>query len=157
MLPVHVAVERLGVRCALSAVRVETIARLVLRAEKVTAGLLSITFVDGRKIARINREHLGHHGPTDVISFAFVPTPGAGLVGDVYICPTVVAEHARQRSIGVREELARVVVHGTLHVVGWEHPDGDDAERIASPMWRRQEALLRRCRRVWRTASTGSA
>ena len=44
--------------------------------------------------------------------------------------------------MGVREELARLVVHGTLHVLGHDHPEDDS--RLRSPMWRRQERLLRR-------------
>jgi probable rRNA maturation factor len=157
MTSIHIAVESRGTRSPLGAARIQAIAAAVLRAEDVQAGLLSITCVDARRMARLNREHLGHRGPTDVISFAFVPTPGSGLVGDVYICPSVAAAHARARKIGVREELARLVVHGTLHVVGWDHPEGDDAERIASGMWRRQEILLSRCRRWWRRASSALA
>jgi probable rRNA maturation factor len=157
MSSVHIAVESQGVRSPLALARMQAIAASVLRAERVTDGMLSVTCVDARRMAVLNREHLGHRGPTDVISFAFVPTPGSGMVGDIYICPTVAATHAAERGIGVREEMARLVVHGTLHVVGWDHPEGDDAERIASRMWRRQEVLLKRCRRWWRRASSTRA
>ena len=140
-LAVHVAAD--GVRVPLAAARVAELARGVLRAERVRAALLSIAFVTDREIARLNREHLGHRGPTDVISFGFAPPgPGAPVVGDVYIAPGVARAHAAAHGAGVREELARLVVHGTLHVLGYEHPD--DASRAASPMWRRQEALLAR-------------
>ena len=132
-----------GVRVPLAAARVAELARGVLAAERVRAALLSIAFVTDREIARLNRVHLGHRGPTDVISFGFAP-PGAGapVVGDIYIAPGVAREHARAHGVGVREEVARLVVHGTLHVLGHEHPEG--AGRGASPMWRRQEALLAR-------------
>jgi rRNA maturation RNase YbeY len=96
-------------------------------------------------MARLNRRHLGHAGPTDVISFGFAPSPGEGLVGDVYICPDVARANARVAGCGVREELLRLVVHGTLHVLGWDHPVG--RARESSPMWRRQEALLAVVRR----------
>jgi probable rRNA maturation factor len=62
-------------------------------------------------------------------------------VGDVYIAPNVARRNARAHGRSVREELLRLVVHGVLHVVGHDHPE-DDA-RYESPMWKRQERLLR--------------
>jgi len=62
------------------------------------------------------------------------------VVGDVYIAPDVARANAVRFGRGVREELARLVVHGTLHVLGHEHPDGTD--RTTSPMWQRQERLM---------------
>lgn len=67
------------------------------------------------------------------------PSP-APIVGDIYICPDVVRKNAERFGVGVREELARVVVHGTLHTLGYDHPDGED--RTDSDMWRRQERIL---------------
>lgn len=130
-------------RLALSTVKAAELARRVLAAEKVREVMLSIAFVPRGTIARLNREHLGHRGATDVISFGFAdPTGGGAVVGDVYVCPDVATENARRHGVGVREELARLVVHGTLHVLGHDHPDGGDRE--TSPMWRRQERLVSR-------------
>jgi probable rRNA maturation factor len=138
---VDVAAE--GVRVPLAAARVAELARGVLRAERVRAAMLSIAFVTDREIARLNRAHLGHRGPTDVISFGFAPAGSGGpVVGDVYIAPGVARANARAHGAGVREELARLVVHGTLHVLGHDHPEDED--RVGSAMWRRQEALLAR-------------
>ncbi|HEV8215576.1 MAG TPA: rRNA maturation RNase YbeY, partial [Gemmatimonadaceae bacterium] len=64
------------------------------------------------------------------------------VVGDVYIAPDMARENARDAKVPVREEIARLVVHGTLHVLGYDHPDGED--RVRSPMWRRQERIIRR-------------
>jgi probable rRNA maturation factor len=95
----------------------------------------------------MNREHLGHVGTTDVISFGFSrPTPrDSGLVGDIYIAPVVAAKNARAAKRPVREEIVRLLVHGTLHVLGYDHPD--DGKREDSAMWRRQEQLVRRLAR----------
>jgi probable rRNA maturation factor len=140
---VAVAVAAEGVRLPLGAERVAALARGVLAAEKVRDAMLSIAFVTPEAIARLNREHLGHRGATDVISFAFRGAGGDGaVVGDVYVCPAVARDNARRHGAGVREEIARLVVHGTLHVVGHEHPEDD--ERTSSPMWKRQEQLLTR-------------
>jgi len=75
-----------------------------------------------------------------VLSFA-LPTPDGALVGDVYICPAVARANARTAGVGVREELVRLVVHGTLHVLGYDHPEGPG--RTMSPMWRRQERYVK--------------
>lgn len=133
-----------GTRIPLASARVKRVATAVLRAEGVRDALVSIAFVSAREIAQLNRRHLGHAGPTDVISFAL----GAGsdrsaahpVIGDIYIAPDVARANATRFGRGVREELARLVVHGTLHVLGHDHPGGP--KRTASPMWRRQERLL---------------
>ena len=114
--------------------------RLVLRSEGVRSAMVSVTLLSASAMARMNRRHLGHAGATDVISFGFAPVYGSGVVGDIYLCPTVARENALRAGCGVREELLRLAVHGTLHVLGWNHPDGDGRE--SSPMWRRQERLL---------------
>jgi len=142
-LAVDVATE--GVRVPVSRSRVATLAEGVLRRERVKDALLSIAFVTDRRIAALNREHLGHAGPTDVISFGFAPVDsGRAVVGDVYIAPGVARRNAREHGGGIREELMRLVVHGVLHVIGHEHPEDDT--RYGSPMWRRQERLLRALR-----------
>ena len=139
-LAIDVATE--GVRIPVARARVAALAEGVLRRERVGAAMLSIAFVSDRRIAALNRRHLGHQGPTDVISFGFAPVgTGGPVVGDVYIAPAVARRNARDHRRGVREELLRLVVHGVLHVLGHDHPEGDS--RYASPMWRRQERLLR--------------
>jgi rRNA maturation RNase YbeY len=137
---VHVATE--GVRIPIARERVASVAEGVLRAERVRDATVSVAFVTDRRIAELNRRHLGHPGPTDVISFAFEPVSRkVEVVGDVYISPGVARRNARAHGRGVREELLRLVVHGMLHVVGHDHPEDDS--RYRSPMWKRQEQLLR--------------
>ncbi len=144
---VHVTVQAERVRAAVSAARLAAAGRLVLKAEGVAAGLLSITLLSPARMATLHRKHLGHAGATDVIAFGFRDPAGA-VIGDVYLCPAVAAANARRFGVGVREELLRLVVHGTLHVLGHEHPEGDDATRRAAPMWKRQERLLARVLRA---------
>lgn len=137
-----VSVESDGVRSPVAAHRLSMLAQQTLRALKVTDALVSVTLVTPAAISALNRRHLGHRGPTDVITFALGADPTGVVLADVYICLDVARAHAKRHGVGVREELARLVVHGVLHVCGWEHPD--DASRVASPMWRRQEQLLAR-------------
>lgn len=137
-----VSVQTDGVRSAVATARLAELSRRVLGALRVKRAMLSITLVSARTMARLNRAHLGHRGPTDVITFALGADASGMVLADIYICPDVAREQARAHRVGLREELARLVVHGTLHACGWEHPEHD--ERTTSPMWRRQEQLLER-------------
>jgi probable rRNA maturation factor len=132
-----------GLRVPLSRYAIADAARAVLRAEGIRHALVSVTLLDRAAIARMNRKHLSHAGPTDVISFGFTRAAESDpVIGDVYIAPEVARANARARGVGVREELARLVVHGVLHVLGHEHPESEQREE--SPMWRRQELLVKR-------------
>lgn len=138
---IHVAVD--GIATPLSRSRSQRVVEEVLRAEKVRSALVSVAFVSNRMIASLNRKHLDHGGPTDVISFGFDrPSDSDPVVGDIYIAPAIAARNAKARKGSVREELTRLLVHGTLHVLGYDHPENESRER--SGMWRRQERLVRR-------------
>ncbi len=102
-----------------------------------------MAFLGPVRMRALNREWKGHDTPTDVISFA-LPSPDGVLIGDVYICPAVARAEAKRLEIPVREELIRLVIHGTLHVLGYDHPEG--AGRTRSAMWRRQERYVKACR-----------
>lgn len=118
--------------------RIERAVALVLEKERRRAAL-SIAFVGPDRIRRLNQAWKGHDRPTDVLAFS-LPEPGGRLTGDIYICRAVAAREAIGRGIPVAEELIRLVIHGTLHVLGYDHPEDDS--RIRSPMWRRQERYL---------------
>lgn len=138
---VHVSVE--GVRIPLARARVSEIARRVLKAERVNDAMLSITFLRGRAMAALNRRHLGHRGTTDVIAFGLGRSvPRSPVIGDIYVAPDVARANALSRGAGVREELTRLIVHGVLHVLGYDH--ASDESRVASAMWARQERLVAR-------------
>jgi probable rRNA maturation factor len=127
-----------GRRLPLARALVERVVQSVLRAERRDA-LISITFLGRESMRRLNQEHKGSDRPTDVLAFALAE-PSGRTIGDVYICPWVARQEARSRAIPLREELIRLVVHGTLHAIGREHPEGP--ERTRSAMWRRQERYV---------------
>ncbi len=89
---------------------------------------------------RLNRRATGRRGLTDVIAYS-LPQPDGRLMGDIYICPTA-AKRVALAGVAFREELVRLAVHGTLHVLGYDHPEGPG--RTRSLMWRRQERYVRR-------------
>lgn len=130
-------------RLLISKARVKTAATAALRADRVSSAMLSITFVGRGAIAALNRRYLGHHGATDVISFGLARQGKRGpVVGDIYICPEIARANARRQRVSADEEILRLVIHGTLHVLGHDHPDS--AARTSSAMWRKQEGILAR-------------
>ncbi len=112
-----------------------TLARAALEASGAH-GELTLTFVDRDEIAALNSEHLGTSGATDVLSFPLdaededplsdVPV----LLGDVVVCPAVAAEQAAGHAGSVDDELALLVVHGVLHVLGHDHAEADETARM---------------------------
>jgi probable rRNA maturation factor len=106
-------------------------------AERLLRGRsLSIAFVTDAAIRKINRRFLGHDYATDVISFPL----DSDLLGELVISAPYARAEARKRRIPEREELLRYVVHGILHLLGYD--DRTPAEKRR--MWARQERELRR-------------
>jgi probable rRNA maturation factor len=127
-----------GRRLPLSRALVQRVVRSVLRAERRDA-FISVTFLGRDAMRRLNAEHKGRDVPTDVLAFPLSSSEGE-TIGDVYVCAWIARQEARSRGIPLREELIRLVIHGTLHALGQEHPEG--ADRTRSAMWRRQERYV---------------
>lgn len=111
----------------------------VLDGEGTGEAAFSVTFLGAGPMRALNRRTFGRDRVTDVIAFTLPHGGGAG--GDVYVCPTAARAAAATHGVPSREELVRVVVHGTLHALGYDHPEGEG--RTRSRMWRRQERYVR--------------
>jgi len=140
--------------------RWSALAEAVLHEEGVRgAAELSVLFVDETSIAELNERFMEHPGPTDVLAFPIdadavwaVHDPLASgpdraepdldeiplLLGDVVVCPAVAARNAPDHAGTIDDELALLVVHGVLHVLGHDHAEADEA----AVMRARELALL---------------
>jgi probable rRNA maturation factor len=136
----EIRVAAAGLAPGLSAAAARRAVATVLAGERAGSASVTVTFLSGQQMRALNRRALARDRATDVLAFGM--RPGGMLVGDVYVCPTVGARSAARFGVSRREELLRLVVHGTLHVLGHDHPAG--AGRTASPMWRRQERYVAR-------------
>ncbi len=117
------------------------VADRVLAWERAPAGShIDVTLLSAAAMRRANRRATGRRGLTDVIAYA-LPQPDGRMVGDVYICPTAAAAAARN-GVALNDELVRLAVHGTLHVLGYDHPEGPG--RTRSRMWQLQERYVTR-------------
>jgi probable rRNA maturation factor len=114
-----------------------------LRTEGVVAGELNLLFIDVGSMADLNVAHMGGDGPTDVLAF---PIDGEAsdsdglpvLLGDVVICPSVARSNATDHGWSVDDEIALLVVHGVLHVLGHDHAEPNEEAH----MKQREQALL---------------
>lgn len=128
-----------GERRALSVPTVRRAVTTVLDGQEAGAASVTVTFMSSARMRALNRRTFGRDYATDVIAYSL---PHADrLVGDVYVCPSHARRAARCFNVTPREELLRLVVHGTLHVLGHNHPD--DGTRTRSPMWELQERYVR--------------
>ena len=115
--------------------RWSALARRVLHDEAIPGPAeLNLTFIGRDEMTELNVEHMGGTGPTDVLSFPIDPFPEPGLppdqprlLGDIMICPTIVHGQAPGDP---DEEMALMVVHGVLHLRGFEHDRAVSAERM---------------------------
>ena len=112
------------------------------KAVDLNAHALGVFLVDEAEMARTNWEHLGHEGPTDVITLDFggqtgdAPRPGP-LLGEIFICPVVAEAFAREHGTTWSEEVARYLIHGILHLRGY-----DDRNAIPRKRMKREEERL---------------
>ena len=121
--------------------------RRVLAWEGAPDARVTLTLLTPARMQALNRRTFGRRAPTDVIAFP-LPQPDGSLIGDVYLCPAAARAWAQKENGGpaaFREEMIRLAVHGTLHVLGHDHPGG--AGRTRSRMWRTQERYVQRLTR----------
>ena len=102
---------------------------------------LGVYLVGPVEMAKANWDYLQHEGPTDVITFDYgetgaVPKPGP-ILGDIFICPVVAEEFARNYKTSWAEEVARYLIHGILHLRGY-----DDSTPGLRRMMKREENQL---------------
>lgn len=109
---------------------------------------LSIMLVDEPRMEELHIDWMHEPGATDVLSFPMdelrIPSAGEdaplGVIGDIVLCPAFAARQAAGNGRTLENELAFLVVHGTLHCLGYDHADEDEQ----AVMWAKQDDLLAR-------------
>lgn len=93
---------------------------------------LTIRIVDEEESQQLNRDYRGKDKPTNVLSFPFEAPPGVemDLLGDMIICRQVVEKEAIEQSKPLIAHWAHMVVHGSLHLLGYDHIEDDEAEEM---------------------------
>ncbi len=125
---------------AFSPADLEVAAVLVLTSHDAEAGSgITIVVTDNESVADLNRQYRGVDAPTDVLSFPMDEMPGdSPYLGDLVIAYPYASAQAEREGHDLADSLKLLVVHGTLHLLGYDH--GDDQAR--AEMWAAQEAAL---------------
>ena len=116
----------------------ERTVRSVLRAEGIVKAEVSIVFTDGRYSRTINRKYLGRDYSTDVLAFPL--EEGETLEGELYVNIDKARQQAREYAVSLANELGRLVIHGMLHLTGYD----DRTRRGAEAMRKKEDATLER-------------
>ena len=138
-----VGVSMRGRRAPALAARLGRSARRLLRALDLRHGELSLLLVSDGEMRRLNRRWRGRDRPTDVLAFAQAEGPGGapdGMLGDVVISVDTARRQARQRGETLGREADRLLIHGLLHLLGYDH---ERSAAEARRMQRRERALAR--------------
>jgi len=106
------------------------IVRAVLREEGVSEAEISLAFVDNPAIHQLNKRYLGHDEPTDVLSFPMSDPGSKRLTGELVIGAELAQIEAESRGHDVQAELALYVIHGLLHLCGYDDKSSSDAEEM---------------------------
>ncbi|MEZ8258910.1 rRNA maturation RNase YbeY [Vibrio cyclitrophicus] len=95
---------------------------------------LTVRIVDTQESHQLNHEYRGKDKPTNVLSFPFEAPPGIelDLLGDLIICRQVVEKEAEEQNKPLLAHWAHMVVHGSLHLLGYDHIEDDEAEEMES-------------------------
>lgn len=116
--------------------RLQQLAEHVLADRRVPDAMeLSVLCVDREVIAELNVCHMGQSGPTDVLAFP-IDLPGEtapgqpALLGDVVLCPEIAAEQAHRDGRPIEAEIEVLLVHGILHLLGHDHAEPAERERM---------------------------
>ena len=129
---------------SLTTLWVKKIVAKTLVSEKKKGDSVSVLLTDNRRIRRINKRYLGHDSATDVISFWLdrrtLTSREAGYLGDIVVSAQMARSMSRKLEIPFAEELARYLVHGTLHLLGYQ----DQGKKDRIEMKKRQELILKK-------------
>lgn len=126
-------------------VRICEVAASHFKLPRGTSGEVGITFIGRARMRTLNRTRRSIDKPTDVLSFPLHTESKAGytsvLLGDLFICPEVVGEHAKESGLTVRDQMQWTIVHGLLHLAGYDHERSDADDRNMRTV---EQTLLKR-------------
>jgi probable rRNA maturation factor len=110
--------------------KLKTAARAVLEGEGIKEAKISLALVDDATITSINERFLKHEGPTDVITFPWSNPKAKKLEGEIVMGVEVALRESEERGHNIHDELCLYVIHGALHLCGYDDHDDEDAAEM---------------------------
>jgi len=121
--------------------QIEKIVRVVSQKEEKVAGVVEVNVIGDKEMSEINGRYRGKNYPTDVLSFAWQEDKKikSKMLGQIYLCFPQVIRQAKEYKISAQEELTRMLSHGLLHLVGYDHQTDTQAKK----MFKLQENIIK--------------
>jgi probable rRNA maturation factor len=148
-MPLTIEIQNLQKRIPISPPRIKRTSRRILKGAGVSSGSLSLVFVTNRKIRDLNKKFLRHDFATDVLSFDLRDIPGQErrrknfIHGEIVISAEMAASNARRFETPVARELELYIIHGILHLLGYN----DHAPKDIKKMRAKEQELMNKTRR----------
>ena len=136
-----ITIINLQTRIPLRLTRIKKNAQKALQYLGISAADLSIVFVSAQKMKRLNTRHLRHSYETDILTFNYAQADSDFLMAEIIICPSVARIQAKQYGVPLEKEIMLYVVHGILHVMGFDDHSVKDIKKIRSKEARVMEHL----------------
>ncbi|MDY7010287.1 MAG: rRNA maturation RNase YbeY [Planctomycetota bacterium] len=118
--------------------RLRRLVEFVSASERRDIESVDVAIVDADEIESVNRRYLNHPGPTDVLSFDLSDEGARAISAQIIVCSEVATTEAPHHGLSAEDELTLYVIHGLLHLVGYDDAEKEQAERMMT----RQEQIL---------------
>ena len=130
------------VNCSWNLKKINNIVETVTKTEKKLKKGIEIVVVGDKRIKNLNRVYRGVNKPTDVLAFCWEEENkfNNDILGQVYISYPQIKRQAKKFKVSIKEEFTRILIHGLLHLVGYDHMTKSDAKK----MFNLQEKLLKK-------------
>lgn len=138
----------LAVACPFPEEKIKAVVKQAEKIEPKIKGEVEINVVNDVFIKNINKQYRGRNKVTDVLSFAWSETravSGIKNLGQIFICLPRIKRQAKECGVEAKEEFTRMLAHGLLHLVGYDHEKGEKEEKIMST---KQEKIVREAKGI---------
>jgi len=128
------------IACPISGVFISNVVKVAARSEKKIRGVVEIVVVPDKTMKELNKKYRKKNKTTDVLSFAWNEDKKvtSQVLGQIYISYPQIVKQAKQYQVSVRQEFARMLAHGILHLVGYDHMNKKDEKKMIT----RQEKII---------------
>ena len=129
-------------RGGLNSTQIKKVVNFLSKKERKIKGELEINIVDNKEIKKLNKIYRGINSPTDVLSFAWQEEKSlknSNFLGQIYLSAKQIKIQSKEYKVSEKEEFVRMLVHGLMHLIGFDH----QKEREAKRMFQKQESYLK--------------
>lgn len=118
------------VKFPLSVGEARQLAKIAARQEKKIRGEIELIIIGATRMRRLNHHYRGQNRVTDVLAFPWLETGKQKFLGQIFICAPQISRQAKDFEVPVRQEFSRMLIHGLLHLVGYNHKKSGEAKKM---------------------------